>query len=182
MKIMNLYSSGRKAVLSLKDDEYKKLNSWLGLWFDSGIGEEVIPADLVFQTKNKIFLIEDGCPISQYLGLLCVNEKVRDLILKVDVGAKFLELKAPGISFFLYRASKKEDPFSSGIEVLFDGTKRIRRPVFRDGQFPVLFQLPEKYEARWETMCNESFIDELRRSKFKGIAFYDYESRTEKVL
>lgn len=176
--MFGLASSGRRAVLILSASEDAGL---VRKWVTSEpVDEDRLPlaASFEFQRSNKTHKLENCCPVSSALGLLCVDSLATSALVQLDRHAGFLPVSAGDSRFFVYRSSNILDPLASGYELNSDNKRRIRAPIFQD-DLPHILQLPDTYESFGETLCSEHGLNVIRQSKARGFSVWDFETRTE---
>lgn len=183
MRMYSILPTGRRAVLALRNPHDA---DFIASWVESDSAEvkdSMIWADVAFQERNKAQEVENSCPISSLLTLICVDQEGREFFGALDPGCRFLAIRTGGKTFFVYRASARVDAIESGWVEAPDGRRRLRGPVFRvDAATPSMFQLPSAYESAGETICSEEVVMKLKKSNLSGLCLWDHEHRREELL
>jgi len=138
---------------------------------------------VVYQKRNRSRKIEDCLPLIRALSVICVNERGRDFFGEIDHNARFIKITLDILyDMYIYIPSQIYNPFETndGIEFLFDGTKRLRRPVFSKAPDNIqIYRLDESFEDATSCYCTESVFHLAKKLKITGLCFWDFDTKQE---
>lgn len=187
IKTYELAASGRRSLIEVVGYDPSDYST-IKMAVIYGISQlDNLQGKVIYQDQNKAKKITDCLPLIGALSIICVNERGRDFFGKIDHSAKFITLPMLDIlcDMYIYIPSQIYDPFETndGIELLFDGTKRLRRPIFAKAPSDIqIYRLDESFEGTPSCYCTESVLRLAKKSKITGLCFWDFDTRQEIVV